>query len=89
MLFVLLWLKLQSTSTDRKGKLMTESKFLKLFKAHIFNKHGTQSAAAEYWGVSNNFVSLVVNGVRRPNSDMLNDMGLTLKSETVKTYKKI
>lgn len=65
---------------------MTESKFLKLFKLHIFNTHGTQAAAAEHWNVSNNFVSLVVNGVRKPTDKMLKDAGIKLKVETIKKY---
>ena len=67
---------------------MQEAKFLKLFKAHIFNEHGTQSAAAEHWGVSDNFMSLVVNGVRVPNKAMLNDMGFTAKRQSIRTYTK-
>lgn len=71
---------------------MTEAKFLKLFKEHIFYNHGTQAAAAEHWGVSVNFVSLVVNGIRVPNSGMLGDMGVVAKKEvikqTIRTYTK-
>lgn len=65
---------------------MTESKFLKLFKLHIFNTHGTQAEAAIHWKVSNNFVSLVVNGVRKPTDRMLEDAGIKLKVVTTKKY---
>ena len=65
---------------------MTESKFLKLLKLHIFNTHSTQAEAARHWKVSNNFVSLVVNGVRRPTERMLEDVGIKLKVVTIKKY---
>ena len=65
---------------------MTESKFLKLFKLHIFNTHSTQAEAAIHWKVSNNFVSLVVNGVRKPTDQMLKDVGINLKVVTIKKY---
>lgn len=67
---------------------MTEQKFLKLLKQHIFNKHGTQSAAATHWGLSNAYVSLVVNGVKTPSDVILKDMGLKVKRETIRTYSK-
>ena len=65
---------------------MTESKFLKLLKLHIFNTHSTQAVAAIHWKVSNNFVSLVVNGVRKPTDQMLKDVGIKLKIVTIKKY---
>ena len=68
---------------------MTEVKFLKLLKTHIFTNHGTQAAAAKHWGVSDNFMSLVVNGVRVPNTEMLQDMGFTAKRQTIRTYTKV
>ena len=68
---------------------MNEIKFLKLLKAHIFSNHGTQSAAAIHWGVSNNFVSLVVNGIKAPNDVILSDLGYTVKKQTIRTYTKV
>ncbi len=67
---------------------MTKSKFLTLFKQHIFSTHGTQAAAAEHWKVSNNFVSLVVNGIRKPNEQMLNDAGVKITTITKYTRAK-
>ena len=68
---------------------MNELKFLKLLKAHILSTHGTQSAAAIHWGVSNNFVSLVVNGIKPPNEKILSDLGYTFKKQTIRTYTKV
>ena len=68
---------------------MTKSKFLTLFKQHIFSTHGTQAAAAEHWNVSNNFVSLVVNGVRKPSEQMLKDAGVKLTVKTITKYTRV
>ena len=68
---------------------MTEANFLKLYKAHIFHTHGTQSKAAEFWGVSSSFISLVISGVRRPSTQMLKDVGFTVKKESTNVYKKV
>lgn len=68
---------------------MNTGEFLTSFKQHIFSKHGTQSAAATHWRVSNNFVSLVVTGQRVPNSQMLSDMGMKIVKTTTVKYRKV
>jgi len=67
---------------------MTEDKFLKLFRAHIFDAHGTQDAAANHWGVSGNLVSLIVRGLRPPSERMLRDAGYKRSVARTVTYKK-
>lgn len=68
---------------------MTEVKFLKVLKTHIFNNYGTQSAAAREWGVSCNYVSLLVNGIRSPNKEILDEMGYQVKKRSIKIYEKV
>ena len=67
---------------------MTQAKFLKLLKAHIFEKHGTQTAAADHWGTTSNRISLIVNGIRAPTEEMLSDMGVSMTKETKVTFKR-
>lgn len=66
---------------------MTEDKFLKLLRRHIFNNYGTQRAAAKHWGLSDAAVSYMVLGHRRPAKVILDDM--KFKIETVTTYKRV
>lgn len=56
-------------------------------RVHIARKYVTMTAAAKEWGVSTAFVSAVVNGHKRPNQAMLDDMGLE-RVETPDIYRK-
>lgn len=65
--------------------MKNSEKFLKALKQYIFSNHGTQTAAAAHWGCSNNLVTLVVTGQRKPNEKMLSDCGYQI----IETYKKV
>ncbi len=65
---------------------MKEKQFLKLFKSHITDNHDTQADAARTWGVSPQYVSMVVNGMKAPNALMLADMGYTRGRTALITY---
>jgi len=46
------------------------------FAAHVGEKYGTQSAAAQAYGCSAAMVSAVIHGGKKPSKVMLDDMGL-------------
>jgi hypothetical protein len=44
-------------------------------RVYIARNHKTQSAAAEHWAVSRNFVSMVMLGKKQPTEAMIRDAG--------------
>lgn len=57
-------------------KRLTHERMREEIFKFIIQKHGSQKAAAEHWGVSPSFVSQVVTGGKFPNAAMLRDIGL-------------
>lgn len=66
---------------------MTKDEMCVELRVHIIRKYGTMSEAAKQWGMSVAFVSAVVNGHKRPNQAMLDDMGVE-RVEVPETYRR-
>jgi len=54
---------------------MTEDRFIEEMRAFIARKYKRATMAAGAWECSDNFVSLVLKGERKPSFMMLEDMG--------------
>jgi len=57
--------------------MISEALFRERLLIHIRRKYGRQQDAAEAWGVSAVFVSLVLSGKKSPNKTMLEELGYT------------
>jgi predicted XRE-type DNA-binding protein len=67
---------------------MNKEAMVRQLKLHIIDKHGTQAAAAEKWGVSESVLSRVMNHRIFPTEAMLDDIGLEMfKPEPI--YKRV
>lgn len=66
--------------------MMREQDFLNVMRGFIVNTHeGSQAAASIAWGVSPQYVSMVVNGRKPPTALMLQDMGFARHKSVVTT----
>ena len=62
----------------------TMTKIAEVLRRHVDRRYGTQAAAAVAWGVTQPFVSMVLRGVKKPTTQILNDAGI----ECVVIYRK-
>lgn len=61
---------------------------LEELRAHIARKYKRQIRAAEAWGVTPAFVSLVLQGKKKPNATMLEDVGFEAVQSPVRYVRK-
>jgi hypothetical protein len=66
----------------------TENEFLEELRVYVFRKYGTQTKAAEAWGLTQGFVSSVLSGRKNPTAEILEDVGYELVPYTPK-YRKV
>lgn len=55
-------------------------------RAHIARKYRTQHAAAKAWGVSQQYLSRVMNGTSLPTPEILAEMGIKRVIEPAKIF---
>ena len=67
---------------------MKEDVFLKSVRSHILKVHGKYKDAAEAWGVTKSYLSLILKGDRPPSKAMLDDLGYDRIVETKVKYEK-
>ena len=65
---------------------MTKEEMLKKLKAFVYGEYGSAKNYAEHLGVSTTFMSKVILGQSNPTKPILNDLGLTIKKETIVTF---
>lgn len=53
-------------------------------RAHVARLNITQAAAAEKWGITSQYVSLILTGKRPPTKKMLDDAGFEAIKEPAK-----
>lgn len=53
-------------------------------RAHVARLNISQAAAAAKWGISSQYVSLVLTGKRKPTKKMLEDVGFDAIKEPAK-----
>lgn len=67
---------------------MTRDKMVAILKGYIYSNYKNASEYADIKGFSRSFVSAVIVGKKNPNSEMLNDIGLTMKIVKTTTFSK-
>lgn len=67
--------------------MIDEQEFLADLRAHIARKYVTRKIAAMHWGMSDSYLSLVVNGSRPPSQKILKDMGY--QRQKIVSYTKV
>ena len=60
---------------NNNGEMTTEQ-MISALKRHIDREFGTQKSAADYWGISESYLSEVLSGKKRPNAQILDDVGI-------------
>ena len=61
----------------------TKDEFCHFFRVYITWKYGTITKAAECWGCSKTFVSLVAAGKREPSETMISELDAEIETTTV------
>jgi hypothetical protein len=54
---------------------MSENEIADEILHHVLKRYGTKEKAAQAWGVSTAFVSMVTNGKKRPTQAILSEVG--------------
>jgi|TARA_R110000851_G_scaffold90864_1_gene198515 hypothetical protein len=67
---------------------MTRDKMVAILKGYIYSNYKNASEYADVKGFSRSFVSAVIVGKKNPNSEMLLDVGLTMKVVKITTFSK-